>query len=313
MGNTCAVRGSLRESAAVAGRRGRRFAARLLTQGLQRLEPDRQLVRTEYATNPRAMWGWGRPANPWISHVLGASLPAVEELAPRLNELAEWCAGIPRRVPREGALGWDNLYWSSIDAVMQVHALRSRRPATYLEVGSGYSTMFARRAIEDFGLPTRIVSVDPHPRADIDELCDEVVRAPFEDVAEESLRRLAPGDVFVFDGSHLATMASDASVLFSGAIDLVPEGVLVGIDDVYLPWDYHGSWAGRFYGEQYLVAAWLLGGARGWEIRLPSWHVTAVAGRADLFDPLWPHIESWGGRRGTALWMERTTEPARSD
>ena len=55
-------------------------------------------------------------------------------------------------------------------------------PATFLEVGSGNSTKFARRAIEDHGLRTRIVSIDPEPWAEIDGLCDEVLRAPAEEV-----------------------------------------------------------------------------------------------------------------------------------
>ena len=294
----------------VVARRGRRMAARALQAGLERVDPGRTVIRTEYATRPRAMWGWGKDANPAMRAILDASLPEAERLATQFDDLVDWCATVPRDATTAGGLAWDNRYWSSIDAVMQVHALRVRRPTTYLEVGSGYSTMFARRAIEDFGLPTRIVSVDPHPRADIDALCDEVVRAPFEDVADAVLGRLAPGDVFLFDGSHLATMASDAAVLFSGGLELVPEDVLVGIDDIYLPWDYHGTWTGRFYGEQYLVAAWLLGGARDWQVRLPAWHVTVEADRADLFEALWPHIEAWGGRRGTALWVERTAAAA---
>ena len=37
-----------------------------------------------------------------------------------------------------------------------------------LEIGSGNSTKFARRAIRDHRLCTRITSIDPHPRAEID-------------------------------------------------------------------------------------------------------------------------------------------------
>lgn len=59
---------------------------------------------------------------------------------------------------------------------MRCTALAAGNPATYLEVGSGNSTRFARRAITVHGLRTRIVSIDPEPRAVVDELCDEVVR-----------------------------------------------------------------------------------------------------------------------------------------
>jgi hypothetical protein len=283
-----------------------RWRLSALTQGaLRRLEPNRALVLTEYPTSPRPMWGWGRPTNPQLAARLERAMPAVAELARELNELAEWCATVPRHPSAPKGLAWENKSWGSIDAVMQVHALKQRRCATYLEVGSGFSTMFARKAIEDFDLPTRIVSVDPQPRAEIDAICDVVVRQPFEDVAEEVLAELAPGDVFLFDGSHLATMASDATVLFCGLLEHIPPGVLLGVDDIYLPDDYHPTWVDKWYGEQYLVAAWLLGGHEGWEVRLPAWHATAPERAEDLFAPLWPHIEAWGGRRGTCLWVER--------
>jgi hypothetical protein len=293
--------------AARAVNRLRRRSSRLAQRALRHLEPNRTLVLTEYPTRPRPMWGWqGKPVNPWLAELLETSMPAVADLAVELNDLVEWCATVPKHPGPGSPLAWENPSWAPLDAVMQVHALRQRRCATYLEVGSGYSTMFARRAIEDFGLPTRIVSVDPRPRAEIDAICDQTIRQPFEDVAPAVLDLLEPGDVFVFDGSHLATMASDATVLFTGPLGGLPAGVLLGIDDIYLPADYHPTWTGRWYGEQYLVAAWLLGGHRGWEVRLPGWHATDPARGEDHFAPLWPVIEAWGGPRGTCLWIEST-------
>ena len=51
-----------------------------------------------------------------------------------------------------------------------------RRPRRFIEIGSGNSTKFARRAIRDHWLNTSIVSIDPFPRSEIDAICDEVVR-----------------------------------------------------------------------------------------------------------------------------------------
>lgn len=290
--------------------RARRLVDRAARRALGRLHPGHGVIVTEYPVSTRPLWGWGEPPNPHVGRILERSMPGVVELAGRLNQMADWCTTIPRTESTDGSLTWANPYWGTIDAVMQVNALKERSPATYLEVGSGYSTMFARRAISDFDLPTKIISVDPQPRADIDRLCDEVVRAPFDEVGEEALARLQPGDVFVFDGSHLATMGSDTARLF-GCLDDIPEGVLVGIDDIFLPEDYHPTWGGRWYGENYLVAAWLLGGHRGWEIRLPTWHATDPERDVDLFAPLWPVVEAWGGARGKGFWIERTGADSR--
>ena len=71
---------------------------------------------------------------------------------------------------------WINGWLPGLDAVSIYGLLATRNPSLYFEVGSGNSTKFARKAIRDNGLRTRIISVDPQPRADIDSLCDEVIR-----------------------------------------------------------------------------------------------------------------------------------------
>ena len=78
---------------------------------------------------------------------------------------------------------WVNGWLPGLDSAALYTILARTDPALYLEVGSGNSTKFARRAIEDHGLRTRLVSIDPQPRAEIDALCDEVVRSPADPLA----------------------------------------------------------------------------------------------------------------------------------
>src|SRR5205823_13278841 len=87
---------------------------------------------------------------------------------------------IPEAGARRGEPFWGQSWFTGVDAAALYSFIRARRPARYHEVGSGNSTLFAARAIRDGGLPTHIVSVDPHPRADIDHVCDEVIRAPLQ-------------------------------------------------------------------------------------------------------------------------------------
>lgn len=262
------------------------------------------MILTEYPVTSRSSWGWDQSPNGPVSAVLDRYDADVDALAKELCGLASWCRTIPYEPTDSTTPYWSNRFWGTIDAVMLVHQLRERNPTTYLEVGSGNSTMFARRAIEDFGLDTTIVSIDPVPRADIDDLCDEVIRAPFGEVAAQQMARLQPGDVFVLDGSHLGFTGSEAVLFFADLIAGVPEGVMVAVDDIFLPDDYHPTWADRWYGEQYLLAAWLLGGHAGWDIVLPTWNATDPA-KPDRFGELWPIVESWAGRRGVGFWMER--------
>jgi hypothetical protein len=220
-------------------------------------------------------------------------------------ELATWAAGIPREGSAPGQPQWENDYWGTLDALMQCASLRRRDPSLYLEIGSGWSTLFARRAIEDFGLRTRIVSIDPEPRADVDEQADEIVRQPLEEIDLAIFDQLRPGDMVLLDGSHTALMNSDAVVFLLEVMPRLAPSVLVGIDDIYLPRDYHPTWTGRVYGEQYLLAAFLLGGAQGWTVRFPGLWATTDSKWSGRFEAIWPTVANRFERVATSLWLER--------
>jgi len=177
-----------------------------------------------------------------------------------------------------------------------------RRPALYLEVGSGYSTRFARHALGSTG---RIVSIDPSPRDDVDPLCDEVIRRRLEDTDLAAFSQLKAGDVLVVDGTHTAFMNSDSVVVFLEVLPRLPPGVLVCVDDIFLPWDYPPAWAGRWYGEQYLLAQLLLCGAPGWEVVFPAWHVTHSPDAGRL-EPVWDQLTvPPAGKVAKSFWMQR--------
>ncbi len=278
-----------------------------LTRALQRTAGRAPVIIPEYDLHPRPRWGWDAPPAQAVAELLARDEAAYEPAIEAMLELTEWCRTVARD-PVEGspAPSWENNYWGGMDAVALVSELRRRDPRTYMEVGSGFSTRFARRAIDDFGLRTRIVSVDPHPRAEVDALCDSVLRARAEDLDLATFDSLDAGDVLLIDGSHMAYMGSDVAALFVDVLPRLATGVLVGIHDVFLPWDYPPTWEPRLYSEQYVLAALLLGGARGWAVRLPAWHVTRISTLGARLDPLWAIVESRFGRLASSFWMERT-------
>ena len=101
-------------------------------------------------------------------------------------------------------------------------------------------------------------------------------------------------------------MNTDATVFFLDVLPRLPEGVLVGIDDVFLPWDYPPTWTERVYGEQYLLAALLLGGAAGWTVRFPGWWVVALLdpGRAPP-SRSGRSLRTGSARHSASFWLER--------
>lgn len=202
---------------------------------------------------------------------------------------------------------WNNVWIPPLDAMSIYALIRTLKPATYFEVGSGTSTKFARRAINDGKLPTRIVSVDPWPRAEIDALCDEVIREKLEDLDPSIyLDRIKPGDLVFVDNSHRSFQSSDVTVFFTEMLPALPENVTWGLHDIFLPHDYPEDWLGRFYSEQYLLAAYLLGGHLKDDIVFPAAFCASNTAMAPALSRVFDMPALNGFQRGGGcFWMRR--------
>jgi methyltransferase family protein len=200
---------------------------------------------------------------------------------------------------------WVNGWQPGLDGGAIYGFLRDRSPVRYVEIGSGTSTKFARRAVRDGSLPTEIVSIDPVPRTEVNDLCDRMIRQSLETADLSIFGELTAGDIVFFDGSHRIYTNSDATVFFLEILPKLPAGVLVGIHDIYLPYDYPHWISYRYYSEQYLLAAYLLAGQPFFRTVLPAWYVwQQPAFRPDV-DTLFedPRLREVP-RHGAAFWIE---------
>ncbi len=266
-------------------------------------------LNLDYPYRPRQR-PWDRSAA--IQRLYGliqASEGRAAELLDEFALLREHLASIrahPEAKIDSGAPYWVNDFLPPLDAIAIYGLLARRNPRSYVEIGSGHSTRFARRAIADHKLRTRIISVDPHPRSEIDRLCDEVLRMPLEDIEPERFAELTNQDIFFIDGSHRSFQSSDVTVFFLEILPILPSGTVYGIHDVFLPADYPVPWEERFYNEQYLLACYLFGGADGDEILLPAGYITQRKELVARLDAVWSLPALQGiQRQGCAFWMRR--------
>ncbi|MBV8840901.1 MAG: class I SAM-dependent methyltransferase [Alphaproteobacteria bacterium] len=208
--------------------------------------------------------------------------------------------------PDERSPYWTNGWFPALDAICLSGLVAKLNPRCYVEVGSGNSTKFVRRAIADHGLRTRVISIDPHPRAVIDELCDEVIRDRLENCDLKIFANLGPEDLVFIDNSHRSFQGSDVTVFFTEILPLLKSGCHYGVHDIFLPYDYPEQWLPRYYSEQYLLMSYLLGGAGGDEIVLPVHYVERTPRVLATLDPL-IHDPALKGAEaiGGAFWMRR--------
>ena len=232
------------------------------------------LIEDFYPVSPRPRWGFGLPVHARIQAQLEKSRATYEASLDELSMHRDALYAIAD-VPTRGTLApfWNNVWFSCLDAASLVGFLLSRRPKTYLEIGSGHSTLFARHAIDWRRLPTTIVSVcDPQPlaRGHRCALHRDRPRPPGGHPARLS-DRLEPGDLPLLrrHAPHFSDQLRRDDVF----LDVLPRlrpGVLVHLHDIFLPSDYPPQWSGRYYSEQYLLAAMLLCGAPPFKVVLPN-------------------------------------------
>ena len=185
---------------------------------------------------------------------------------------------------------WNNEYFHRGDARLAYAIVARYRPQLIIEIGCGNSTRFMRRAATDFQTGTRIVCIDPHPRADVGGVADEVIEASMPTVDLRVFERLSPGDVLFMDGSHLAMNGSDCVQFFLNVLPMMPRGIWVHVHDIFLPYDYpYQLFIDCKSNEQYLLAALLLHSPE-WVPVLPIYYACAQG--------ILPH-------GGGSFWMRR--------
>jgi hypothetical protein len=263
------------------------------------------LIGLDYAVQTQPRWGHGRNPHPQLLSLLNRRRGAYQALLARFLGSGEQLKRIPL-LPEGGGCTpfWNNTYLPCLDAVALYNLLAIHRPARYVEIGSGHSTRFARRSIEDNGLPTQIVSIDPHPRAEVAGICDLVIRQGLEENDLSIFNTVQPGDFVFFDGTHRVFTNSDVTIFFLEILPRLPAGTFVHLHDIWLPSDYPARWTLRFYSEQYLLAACLLAAPDSLEVVLPNRFVVDDPELSSILDPLWSSLalsgrQHWGG----SFWM----------
>jgi hypothetical protein len=217
-------------------------------------------VEDYYPIAPKARWQKGRVPYSHLYHILDRNRIEYQPFLDALLNNANLLHGIAYDPQHEHSDWpfWNNQMFSALDAAALVNFIAWKRPAHYLEIGSGHSTRFARYAINTLQLVTKITSIDPVPRQGIDQICDRTIRSPLESCDLAIFDELAAGDLLFVDGSHRAFSNSDVTVFFFEIMPTLKPGVIVHLHDIFIPDDYPAVWNHRLYNEQYILAAMLM-------------------------------------------------------
>lgn len=269
-------------------------------------EPTTVEIEDYYPHKIIQRWGGKVPVHSGIEKILSNHINSYEKLlnefTPYFDSLSKIKFNPDKKNPTTPF--WDNGFLPGLDAVVLYCIAALKKPKLYIEIGSGNSTKFLSLAKKDHDLKTRIISIDPYPRAEIDELCDSVIRKPLEECDLSIFEELEPGDILFLDGSHRVLQNSDTTVFFLEILPKIKPGVIIHIHDIMLPADYPESWDKRLYSEQYTLGALLLFAHDKFNIIMPNCYVYWCTNLTDILKPLWetPGLEKVD-HNGASFWF----------
>lgn len=201
----------------------------------------------------------------------------------------------------DSGFAWKNTQFSSLDALTYFGLIKKSKPARIIEIGSGFSTHIAHRALSENGTGT-LTCIDPEPRIDITQLDGiSFQKQPVQQVpADWFQQELKAGDILFYDGSHTVKTGSDTVYFYLKVLPYLPSGVMVHAHDVCLPYPRNRRAmedAKIYWNEQYLLMAHLLNTAR-YEVEYANNLLTRQ--QPDL-------AQSWLGGRffsyGVSIWF----------
>lgn len=265
-----------------------------------------QTIYLDYKVTPAPRFGWEKKPHGKLYEIIDRGR---ESYAERLRSFLAWTEPLSRIAMQADAELADRPYWrnpwfTGLDGLALYGLLSECKPRRYYEIGSGNTTKFARQAVRDGQLDTRMVSIDPEPRTEIDALCDSVIRQPLEETDLSLFDELEAGDFLFVDSSHRSFMNSDVTVVFMEVLPRLKPGVYVHFHDIFLPHDYPAAWVKTYYNEQYVLAAALLAEGTSLEIVLPNQFIVQDPELRSLLLPVWERLGAPDlGNVGGSFWL----------
>ena len=221
---------------------------------------------------------------------------------PRISSCTNGCERRKNQLP----LQRHELSWLHLPAQRLVSNARRRDlcvddlrfPARkVVEVGSGFSTLIARSALQYAKLDSSLTVIDPSPRTDVEETADRVIYERVEDTKLDQFA-LTNRSLLFIDSSHITRLRGDVPYLYCEVLPQLPAGTVVHFHDIFIPYDYPTCYDNLCWTEQYVLQA-MLGNTRRYHTLFATQYMTRhrTAEMQRTFGPQVVRITSFTARR----------------
>lgn len=269
--------------------------------------PKFQTLFSEYKVKMEPRYGFGKPPHDLLYAIIDKNRETYKMLIDEALVYKDKIQTIKKVGSQENVNlpTWNNGFLPGLDIVGIYTLLAFYKPKKYIEVGSGNSTKVAHLSKTDNNLQTEIISIDPMPRAEIDQLANRIIRKPFEEVNYDEILNLEENDILFIDNSHRILPNSDSMVFYMEILPKLKKGVIVHVHDIYLPYDYPQFMCDRFYSEQYGLAMFIMANPEKYNVILPNYFISEDKVLSQQLAPMWDHenlkdVEQHGG----SFWIQ---------
>ena len=188
-------------------------------------------------------------AFPAINLRLDAQLALLDELANYRDELSQL------------EFDFNNDFFGGFDAAVYYSLIRHLKPQRIIEIGGGYSTRIASKALTANDKGT-LTCIEPYPEERLSgaSLKVELITKRVEQIDVDFFSCLEANDILFIDSSHTVKFGSDVCYEFLELLPRLARGVWVHLHDIFLPHDYPAEWLINrrlALNEQYMLEAFL--------------------------------------------------------
>jgi len=162
-----------------------------------------------------------------------------------------------------------NGFYPTPDAEVYASMIMDVQPQQIIEVGSGFSTLIARKALTTSGVAAKITVVDPEPRTSVRGAADVIINQFVENSALHEKIDWSKKTILFIDSSHVCRSRGDVPYLFCDLIPNLPAGITIHVHDIFLPYDYPTNYDQFLYTEQYVLHA-LLSHTLRYRVMMPT-------------------------------------------
>ena len=170
-----------------------------------------------------------------------------------LHELESYAGELPESE-------FQNDYFSGLDAVVYYSLIRHLKPRRIIEIGGGYSTRIAGKALAA-NQSGRLTCIEPFPeRLNGSSLGVELITKRVEEIDVSFFSSLKANDILFIDSSHTVKFGSDVCYELLEILPSLKRGVWVHVHDIFFPHDYPAEWLLKrrlALNEQYLLEGFL--------------------------------------------------------